>query len=391
MTRSAIVVGAGIAGLATAIGLRRVGWNVLVLERYREVRPIGAGLSLAPNALRALDAIGVGSQVRTVGVPTAAASAIRRPSGRYLVRTHQPAETLPLMAFERSLLHQQLLDEVPPQCLRLDAEVQQLRQTDGGAAVQVAGDELVADLVVAADGIHSGVRRQLWPNSAERFLNYSAWVGVADLEEPVGPGFEGLEGTMTLGRGRYFLIHPVGPTKVYWALGQRAERTGVRSPNELAEVLQLLAGWHEPIPQILAKTKPQDVKRLDIHEVPPLSSYVHGSIALLGDAAHAMSPDRGQGAAQGIEDAVVLASLLAEGDDVASALLRYDSARRQRAQSVARDARRVGQSVINAGPVAYSLMTAMLSLMPASLWQRATGPDANPIWAWAPPPMPNQS
>jgi 2-polyprenyl-6-methoxyphenol hydroxylase-like FAD-dependent oxidoreductase len=130
------------------------------------------------------------------------------------------------------------------------------------------------------------------------------------------------------------------------------------------------------------------VKRLDIHEVPVLPSFVKGRIALLGDAAHAMSPDRGQGAAQSIEDAVVLASLLDANADIGEALLSYDATRRPRARAIARDARRVGQSTINPGTLPHAVLTTMLRLMPRKLWIEATRSDKNPVWRWQPPIVP---
>jgi 2-polyprenyl-6-methoxyphenol hydroxylase-like FAD-dependent oxidoreductase len=147
-----------------------------------------------------------------------------------------------------------------------------------------------ADLVVGADGIHSLTRRLLWPQApAPRFLGYTAWLGLADTSVPVG-------GSMTLGRGCYFLIHPVAPHQVYWALGTTADQSGVRFDDELEQVRRRVSGWHDPIPALLEATPPEQVRHLDIHDLADLPAYISGRIALLGDAARAMRPDRGQDA-----------------------------------------------------------------------------------------------
>ena len=386
MIGSAVVAGGGIAGLVAAIALRRAGWTVTVLERSGFSSPTGAGLSLAPNALRGLDAIGIGNRIRSLGVPTAAASAIRDPSGKYLVRTDQSPEALPLRAYERSVLHRELLAALPPECIRLDCRVDRVLESATGVHVHFEGGQMDADLLVGADGIHSVIRRQFWPDAREVFLNYGVWVGLAELADGVGPGgASGFEGSMTLGKGRYFLIHPVGPNRVYWATGERAERVDAGGPDLKSEVLSRVGAWHDPIPSLVAATRAEEVKRLNIHEVAPLPSFVMGPIVLVGDAAHAMSPDRGQGAGQAIEDGVTLASTLSTAHTIRDALRDYDKARRPRSQMVARDARRLGQNVINAGRVRYGLLKAMLHMMPASLWASATRPDSNPIWAWQPP------
>jgi 2-polyprenyl-6-methoxyphenol hydroxylase-like FAD-dependent oxidoreductase len=120
MTGHAIVVGGGIGGLATALALRRIGWRATVLERAPELGEVGAGMSQAPNALRALAELGVEAETRAVGVPTYSASNLRRSDGRYLQRA-RPGDPTPLLAFHRADLHRVLLDAVPADWLHTDA------------------------------------------------------------------------------------------------------------------------------------------------------------------------------------------------------------------------------------------------------------------------------
>ncbi|MGA5761290.1 FAD-dependent monooxygenase [Nonomuraea bangladeshensis] len=382
MSGHAIVVGGGIGGLAAAVALRRIGWRATVLERAGELREIGAGMSQAPNALRALEELGVGGQARAAGVPTFSAGNLRLPDGRYLQRA-RPGDPTPLLAFHRADLHKLLLEGVPDGWLRTGTEVTGLRQDERGVTVVWDGGEARADLVIGADGIRSTVRRLLWPGTPPpRFLGRTAWLGIA----PAG----GLPGSITMGSGGYFLIHPISRGRAYWAYVTTADRPEVRYEKEKAEAARRLAAWHEPIPELIAATPDEAVIHIDICDLDPLPSYVRGRVALLGDAAHAMSPDRGQGAGQSIEDAVVLAAALsgeaAAGGAIEGALRRYDTERRPRTQATARGARADGRRTTS--PAAHRVLTTMIRLMPAALWRQGITADGNATWRWQPPHLP---
>ncbi|MFI7135804.1 FAD-dependent monooxygenase [Nonomuraea sp. NPDC050153] len=144
----------------------------------------------------------------------------------------------------------------------------------------------------------------------------------------------------------------------------------------------------DPIPALLEATPPEQVRHLDIHDLPDLPAYTSGRIALLGDAAHAMSPDRGQGAGQSIEDAVVLAAALAGNAPVPAALDAYDAQRRPRTRATARNARQAGLQVINAGPTTHALTALALRLTPSTLWARLAPRTLGPLWDWTPPTLP---
>lgn len=375
MTSHAIVIGAGIGGLATALALHRIGWRATVLERASEPGEIGAGMSQAPNALRALDELGVGEQARQAGAPTRASGNLRTADGRHLQRAS--ADDAPaLLAFHRADLHRVLLEAVPDGWVRTSAEVTTVRQDGASATVGHSGGELSADLVVAADGIGSTVQRLLWPDAPPpRFLGRTAWLGVAPIAE--------LPGSITLGPGGYFLIHPLPRGRAYWAYVTTADRPGIRYEHEKTEAARRTRDWHDPIPALIEATPAEAMIHIDIRDLDPLPSYRRGRVALLGDAAHAMSPDRGQGAGQSLEDAVVLAAALADEPTTEAALRRYDTERRPRTQTTARGARADGRRTTSRA--AHKALTTMIRLMPAPLWRRSIAPDGNPTWRWRPP------
>jgi 2-polyprenyl-6-methoxyphenol hydroxylase-like FAD-dependent oxidoreductase len=383
--RSAIVVGGGVGGLAAAIGLRRIGWTVTVLERAPELRAAGSGWSFARNGERAADALGFGEQFRACSVPTQAAGNLLTPSGRYLMR-FRPGRDTPLLANHRAELQRVLLDQLPAGWVRTGAEVTDVKEAGGRVTVSYrtaqGPRQAAAELLVGADGIHSLVRRLLWPQApAPVFQRITCWRGVTEPGS-VWP----VDGFQTWGRGQRVGAHPLPGRRVYWFLTIRQDRAGVRSGDDLAEVRRRIGGWHQPIPALLAATRPQGVLCHDISDLDPLPSYVQGRVALLGDAAHAMTPFAAQGAGQALEDATVLAARLAGGAPVPEALAGYDQARRPRSQRVARLARTDPRVSLSTNPLTWWLMTRLTRLSSSRLAARKTAW----LWDWTPPAVAGQ-
>ncbi|MBV9846630.1 MAG: FAD-dependent monooxygenase [Kutzneria sp.] len=355
----AMIVGGGLGGIAAAVALRKIGWQVSVFERASEFGEVGAGVGVMPNALRALDELGVGAEVRLLGTPQGTGG-VRTWHGRWLVRLPNTGDQR-VVAIHRADLHRALLSALPPECLHTSAEVTDV-------------DSLEADLVVAADGINSGIRALLWPNApAPVSAGVTAWRGVTART------FPGLEISQTLGRGREFGILPLGDGRVCW---YAAAVTSITAAGGVREVFD---GCHDPIPDLLAATPAEAVLRHDIHELAtPLPSYVSGRVALLGDAAHAMTPYLGQGACQAIEDAVVLAAACASEPGVKLALARYDAQRRPRTKAISRAARTMGTFGVELrDPIGVALRDAVLRFTPPRLAMRAM----TRFSSWLPPAL----
>ncbi|MFI6090471.1 FAD-dependent monooxygenase [Streptomyces sp. NPDC051218] len=380
--RAATIVGGGIGGLAAAIALHRRGWRVEVLERAPEFTEIGAGISLWPNALRALEVLGLDRTVRALGA-VEATGGVRDRRGRWLSRTDN-AELArrfghPLVVLHRADLLRALTEALPADSLRPASEVSAVRDDDHGPVVEHPGGESRPDLVIGADGLRSAVRGALWPDAAgPRYAGYSAWRMVTEpLAAPPS------EGAATWGRGERFGYTALPGGRMYcFATASLPAGTEVASgSSQHGELLRRFGDWPEPIPTLLASVPPDAVLRHDLYDLPPLPSFVRGRVVLLGDAAHAMTPNLGQGACQALEDAVTLAHCLDGTPDVPAALRSYDLLRRPRTRAISRRSARLGAVGQLSWPPAVLLRDAAARLMP----ERAALRSMTAVLSWTAP------
>jgi 2-polyprenyl-6-methoxyphenol hydroxylase-like FAD-dependent oxidoreductase len=398
----AVVIGAGIGGLAAAAGLCSAGWDVTVCDRALSLEPVGVALGLAPNGLRALDVVGAGDVLRELAVPQEVG--IRRSDGRWLMRstTRQViadrfGDTIILLP--RSAVIDALAARIPTGVLSLATEVTSVEPDgpggaggQGAARVVTTAGELAADLVVAADGIGSAIRSALFPDHPGlRYAGFTTW---RLLTGPVTgqAGVAGVTGQVPMaeswGRGTVFGVMPLSDGRVYCYAAAPAPPGQRAADNELAELVRLFGRWHEPIPGLLASAAPGDVLRHDVAELAgPLPSFHRGRVALLGDAAHPMTPNLGQGACQALEDAAVIARLAAgaEPDQVPAMLARYTAARLPRTQNVVRWSRRAGTMTTWAAPPAVAFRDTAMWLA-GRLPPSAAIRGLVPVYGWQPPP-----
>ncbi|MGA4844929.1 FAD-dependent monooxygenase [Streptomyces sp. G5(2025)] len=378
--RAATIVGGGIGGLAAAIALQRRGWHVEVLEKAPEFTEVGAGISLWPNALCALDALGLADTVRSLGAEEATGG-VRDRKGRWLSRTDN-AELArrfryPLVVLHRAELLRALREALPSRSLKPGSEVSGVREEGGRLVVDHRSGESRADLVVAADGLRSALRRALWPAApAPRYAGYTAWRAVTEpLAEPPSAG------AVSWGRGERIGFTALPGDRMYCFATATLPEAAALGTSDHAELLRRFGGWPDPVPALLAAVPADAVLRHDLYDLPPLSTFVRGRVALLGDAAHAMTPNLGQGACQALEDAVTLAHCLDATADTDAALRSYDRLRRPRTQAITRRSARLGTVGQLAWPPAALLRDTAARLVPA----RATLRSMAPVFGWSPP------
>ncbi|GAA4823599.1 FAD-dependent monooxygenase [Actinomycetospora corticicola] len=356
-----MVVGGGIGGLAAARGLILAGWDVEVRERLDDgagdgsASRLGGGISIWPNALRALDVLGLGDTVRDEGL-VQAAGGIRDRRGRWLVRSDNRRMIARhgdgITVLPRARLLGILREALPPDVVRSSSPVERPAEID-------------ADLVVGADGIGSVVRRVVVPHARPRGTGTVAWRLAAQVAEPPDEGGE------TWGDGCYAGVAPLRDGRVnLWAVVRDDEPAA----TDLDALRRRLADFHAPIPELLDAVDPGSAHVTELAWLPPLQTFVRGRHLLLGDAAHAMTPNLGQGGCLALEDAAVLSRY---ADDPAG----YDRLRRPRTARLTRRARLAGLVAGLSGAIPTAGRDALGRLVPAAVTVRAL----DGVLGWTPP------
>ncbi len=373
--KTAIIIGGGIGGLTTAIALRRKGLEVAVYERAPEIREVGAGLTLWANAVKALGKLGLAEAVKAAGAPGMGGS-IRTWRGDVLsTMTSQELERrfgAANLGIHRADLQRILLNRLGEGIVHLGAACSGFSQDETGVTARFEdGSEARADVLIGADGLHSVVRTQLFGREKPRYSGYTAWRGVVEAphtSQSANAAFE------SWGCGQRFGHVSIGQGRVYW-FAVRNTRAGETDALEgrKAEVRRLFADWHAPIPALVEATDAAAILRNDIYDREPLKRWTEGRVTLLGDAAHPMTPNLGQGACQAIEDAVVLANRLAERDEAGQALLAYEMARIQRANLVVTQSWRIGRVAQWGNPLACAVRNRLFKTLGGAL----QGPQLN--------------
>ncbi|MBB2941558.1 2-polyprenyl-6-methoxyphenol hydroxylase-like FAD-dependent oxidoreductase [Actinoplanes lutulentus] len=393
--RTAVVVGAGMSGLAAAGALSRSGWQVVVLERAERVVAPPTAVVLWPNGQRALTSLDPDGGWSAIWSPLPDGG-VRRPDGQWLVAPRTRAGTGPApAAVHLEDLYDGLIaglgDGVE---IRTGFEVTTVVTGRGMRPVVGDGRTVIeADLIVGADGIDSRVRAVVAPEAVALGAGLAAWQAVI-------PGFRTpeLDGTFaggeTLGAGYRFVAVPLGTRAagvggVYWV----ATAAGAPRPEPAATQLALLrrwfAGWHEPIGELLAATRPEDLIPQGVRELRPLPRDYgfrsgSGGVVLIGDAAHAMPHHLGQGACLAFEDAATLRTLMVDaepGEGLCAAVESYSRLRRPRTTTVIRQNRRMSAVVQARGRLALRARDAALNHMRP----RILGRTLDPVADWTPP------
>jgi len=387
--RQAIVIGAGIGGTTAAVALERTGWQVEVYERSPELGEVGAAVSIAPNAAKALRVLGLEPALKRASCALDGLEALQR-GGRRITRI--PGRQLEsrygagLYNLHRAELHRLLVAGLVTTSVNTGYRAVRVGTEGARAVASFEGPAGVvtreADLVVVADGVGSRLRQALFPSYVgPTYAGYTVWRGLTSADTAARLDIPARL-SETWGAGARFGHAPIGDGRGYWYAFENAE-PGIEHDHSPDRLAARFADWHSPIPALITATADDALLRGDVHYLPePLPSYVAGRVAILGDAAHAVTPDIGQGACLAIEDAVVLADELARAD-VLDALPSYDAARRPRTQQLALQSGKLGRMLMNPSRVAAGFRDVAATVLPASLTMRSI---AN-IYAWTPPEL----
>jgi 2-polyprenyl-6-methoxyphenol hydroxylase-like FAD-dependent oxidoreductase len=370
MSERVVIVGGGIGGLALAIALRRRGIEAPVYEAAPELRAVGAGISLQPNALQVLDRLGVAERVAAEGGDLARAELRDVRAGVLLAADMRDAARRfgwGTLAIHRGRLQQVLLASLPAGSVHLGRECRDVVSGDGCARVRFAdGGEVEADVVVGADGAHSPVREAVASGTRLRYSGQSSYRAVLRFGLP--PELEGVAWEVW-GPGCRFGFSGIGHGEVYWyaTLDAPAGDRDASAAETRRRLDAMAAPFPAPVPELIAATDAERVIRTDMYDLPALPAWHRGRVVLLGDAAHATTPNLGQGGAQAIEDAYVLAEQLAAHPRPQDAFAAYRRIREPKARMVVDTSRRLGRLVHLTNPLARALRNAAMRLTPAGV------------------------
>jgi FAD-dependent urate hydroxylase len=343
-----IIIGAGIGGLTAGIALHQAGYQVKLFDRVRELRPVGAGISLWSNGVKVLNRLGLGEQIDRIGG--------RMEQMQYRSMTGDLLNDIDLYPLINSVgqrpypvaradLQQLLLDAFPGP-VTLNAACVGVEQDDTGVtALFEDGSSVRGDVLVAADGVRSILRTYvLGEPVAPCYGGYVNWNGLVPINETLAPSHTWM---IYVGDHKRASLMPVAGDRFYFffdvplSLGQTPDPAGIQ-----AELSSHFTGWAEPVQNLIQTLNPSQTNRLEIHDVGPIDRMVRGRVALLGDAAHATCPDLGQGGCQAMEDALVLTRyLLTTNISVSDALLRYEAERIPRTHDIVQKARKRAEQI----------------------------------------------
>lgn len=357
-----IVVGGGIGGLCAAIALRERRIDAQVYEKTPALQEVGGGISLWPNALKALRKLGLAEKLDSISLASENFS-LRRWNGA-VVSVTSAAEMKRrfsggVIALHRADLLSMLAEKLGREHIHLGHECTSIDQDADGVAARFANSVTArGECLVGADGLHSQTRKLLGHMDPLRYSGYTAWRAVVQFDpSALTPG-------ETWGCGKRFGMLPIQGGRAYWyAAANAPENRQDPSQGTCSLLLSYFKGWHEPI-EALIRAAGSTILRHDVYDRIPLRAWGRGRLTLLGDAAHPMTPDLGQGACQGIEDALELARRLAPDRSVADGLRDYEAARVARTAKVVWASRRFGTiGQIGMQPLCWLRDTA-LSLVP---------------------------
>lgn len=348
-----VVIGAGIGGLTAGIALSQAGYEVEVYDRVKEMRPVGAGISLWSNGVKVLNRLGLGEKMAQIG-GNMDRMEYRTMAGELL----NDIDLMPLIhevgqrpyPVARRDLQQMLLEAFPGE-VKLDHKCIGVEEDETGVtAIFENGNKVRGDLLVAADGVRSILRTYVLGEEVQpKYGGYINWNGLVPADEDLAPKNTWV---IYVGDCKRASMMPVAGDRFYFFFDVPLPKGTPANPdNYKAELKEHFQGWAQPVQTLIDRLDPYTVARPEIHDVGPIDRFVKGRVALLGDSAHATCPDMGQGGCQAMEDALVLTNyLMSTNLGVEYALKRYEIERKERANAVVQKARKRAEQIHGKDP-----------------------------------------
>jgi 2-polyprenyl-6-methoxyphenol hydroxylase-like FAD-dependent oxidoreductase len=336
-----LIIGAGIGGLATAIALRRAGFQAEVFEDAPALRGIGAGISLWSNATAVLEKLGLLEDALAKSAIFSVVK-IKNERGELLTEANVEKYSPPAICIHRADLIDLLRRNCRANALRLGKTFQKFEQSKADVTVFFKdGTNASGDVLIGADGINSRVRAQIKGEAKPIYRGYAIWRGIVKFDA----GFSGVESpSETFGAGRRFGLVPIGKNNFYWyATNNQPEGEILPAAERKRLLLEFFRDWHAPVPQTIEATPAEDVLHNDCYDRPPERGWSAGRVCLIGDAAHPTTPNMGQGGCLALEDAIVLTRCLQNASSPNEAFREFERQRFNRAKFINRRSLLIGR------------------------------------------------
>jgi 2-polyprenyl-6-methoxyphenol hydroxylase-like FAD-dependent oxidoreductase len=361
------IIGGGIGGTATAVALRQFGHSVTVYERASALNEAGAGMMLWANAMRVFLELGLVEKIRPFGGEMNSFW-VRTSNGKVLMDITTGDFEVPSVCIRRADLLSVLVNEVPNKHIKLDHTLKNITQINDKVIISFEnGVTKEHDAVIGADGIGSIVRKQMFDDCQPVYRGYKIWRGIATY---FGDDMTDGVSSETWGIGQRFGILNMGEGRFTWYATANSPRNHIDSPNgRKAELLELFADWHNPINRLISNTKDDVIMKNSASDLPQLKRWVKGRIALLGDAAHPITPNLGQGGGMAIEDALVLAKSLRQESSIETALKLYEKKRITRTKHIQQRSRLMGRIGQWQNPFIVGGREIVTNLLPAKIFE----------------------
>ncbi|MCC5918498.1 MAG: FAD-dependent monooxygenase [Cryomorphaceae bacterium] len=364
MNKKIAIIGGGITGLTTALSLQRAGFNPIVYERAKQLNEIGAGIWLQPNAMQVLEGLGLKEEIILAGnilynmeISSPNLTPLRTSKKGHL-RAENQNKTI---AIHRGVL-QKILHRAWAQVGDIEFGVEYTSYTEKSETTKITFKNRTAeaDLVLGADGIHSKVRHSLFPEAKLRDAEQICWRGVSNYTLP--KEFHHI-GNEAWGKGIRFGFSRINPKQVYWFAVAR--KNMITDAIGISQILEMFTDFHPLVIEIVKHT--ENIHAAPLHDLYRLPTWHKGNICLLGDAAHATTPNMGQGACQGIEDAYYMERFLSE-NPCKNAFIKFEQSRRKKVDYVVNNSWKFGQMVHH--PFQQKILKLILKTTPQRILEK---------------------
>lgn len=368
----AAIIGAGIGGLATAIALQQAGIDFEIFEAAPELKPVGAGIVMASNAMQVFQRLGIENKIEAAGLEIVNAYGVDQNfkliSGLRVKEKIAPRYGIGSYAFHRGRLQQVLLGEIDNKRIHLNKKLTTLVQDHQKISFSFDdGSVTESDLVIGADGIKSSVRKNIFGDVPLRYAGQTCWRGMTKFSLPTEMKFNSYE-MWGKEKGLRFGFVPTAQDEVYYFTTFFADANGKDNPKQLKkDLFQKYSCFGKVSIELIESTPEENIIRSDINDFVPISQWWKGKVALLGDAAHATTPNLGQGGCQAVEDAYVIAKCLRGNSTIEKAFEQYQNIRYEKAVHVVNLSWSFGKMTNIGNPFLQSLRNGFMRLMPGSM------------------------